>query len=323
MVCPRWIDTRTQPIAIRDVVGALAALADPTTPAPSEVQLGGADVLSYREMMRRYAAAAGRRAPLVVRVPVLTPRLSSYWLGARDAGRHRRRAPAGPGPERRDARAHAAAAPGSTTSRWASTTPCERPWPKTPGRLLPCPPSSSPPWPRCWPPPSWACARCSSRRSPSGCASCATSTTRPRSTARPARCARCSRPRSCCPPSAIDAMWSPRVPRAPGAHLLALPHARDARPHPRLLHRGRALRLPALPAAEAPDLPGARVRDGRPPRRRALAHRARAARRPPRARRRRLPGDRRRAPPRRRSPAWSTSPSRSRWPTSTPPSPRA
>ena len=81
MVCPRWIDTRTQPIAIRDVVGALAALADPATPATSEVQLGGADVLSYREMMYRYAAAAGRRAPLVVRVPVLTPRLSSYWLG--------------------------------------------------------------------------------------------------------------------------------------------------------------------------------------------------------------------------------------------------
>ncbi len=80
MVCPRWIDTHTQPIAIRDVVGALAALADPAAHMPSEVQLGGADVLSYRDMMRRYAAVAGRRAPLVVRVPVLTPRLSSYWL---------------------------------------------------------------------------------------------------------------------------------------------------------------------------------------------------------------------------------------------------
>jgi uncharacterized protein YbjT (DUF2867 family) len=79
MICPRWIDTRTQPIAIRDVVAALATLA--IEDAPSEVHLGGADVLSYREMMRRFAAAAGRRAPLVVRVPVLTPRLSSYWLG--------------------------------------------------------------------------------------------------------------------------------------------------------------------------------------------------------------------------------------------------
>jgi uncharacterized protein YbjT (DUF2867 family) len=79
MICPRWIDTRTQPIAIRDVVGALAALA--VEDAPPEVQLGGADVLSYREMMHRFAAAAGRREPLVIRVPVLTPRLSSYWLG--------------------------------------------------------------------------------------------------------------------------------------------------------------------------------------------------------------------------------------------------
>lgn len=79
MVCPRWIDTRTQPVAIRDVVAALASLAG--TDAPGEVQLGGADVLSYREMMHRYAAVAGRRAPLVLRVPVLTPRLSSYWLG--------------------------------------------------------------------------------------------------------------------------------------------------------------------------------------------------------------------------------------------------
>jgi uncharacterized protein YbjT (DUF2867 family) len=80
MVCPRWIDTRTQPVAIRDVVGALAALADPATHVANEIQLGGADVLSYRDMMLRYAAVAGHRAPLVVRVPVLTPRLSSYWL---------------------------------------------------------------------------------------------------------------------------------------------------------------------------------------------------------------------------------------------------
>jgi uncharacterized protein YbjT (DUF2867 family) len=80
MICPRWIDTRTQPVAIRDVVGALAALARPDEPAPAEVQIGGADVLSYREMMSRFAVQAGRRAPLIVRVPVLTPRLSSYWV---------------------------------------------------------------------------------------------------------------------------------------------------------------------------------------------------------------------------------------------------
>lgn len=80
MVAPRWVDTRTQPIAIRDVCTALAALAAHPGP-PGEVQLGGADVLTYREMILRYARVAGRRRPRMVRVPVLTPRLSSYWVG--------------------------------------------------------------------------------------------------------------------------------------------------------------------------------------------------------------------------------------------------
>jgi uncharacterized protein YbjT (DUF2867 family) len=80
MVTPRWIDTNTQPIAISDVVGALAALAD-RDDAPGEVELGGADVLTYREMMRRYAQIAGRRGRPTISVPVLTPRLSSYWVG--------------------------------------------------------------------------------------------------------------------------------------------------------------------------------------------------------------------------------------------------
>jgi uncharacterized protein YbjT (DUF2867 family) len=79
MVCPRWIDTRTQPIAIDDVVATLAALRDRDDVA-GEVQLGGPEVLSYREMMDRTADALGRRRPLVVRVPVLSPRLSSYWV---------------------------------------------------------------------------------------------------------------------------------------------------------------------------------------------------------------------------------------------------
>ncbi len=79
MVCPRWIDTRTQPIALDDVVAALHALRDRPQIA-GDVELGGADVLTYREMMARTARAMGRRPPLVVRVPVLTPRLSSYWV---------------------------------------------------------------------------------------------------------------------------------------------------------------------------------------------------------------------------------------------------
>lgn len=79
MVCPRWIDTRTQPIAIDDVVGALAALRD-RGDVTGDVQLGGPRPLSYRAMMDETADAMDRRHPLVVRVPVLTPRLSSYWV---------------------------------------------------------------------------------------------------------------------------------------------------------------------------------------------------------------------------------------------------
>ena len=79
MVCPRWIDTRTQPIALDDVVAALHRLRD-RDDVVGDVELGGPDVLSYREMMDRPARAMGRRPPLVVRVPVLTPRLSSYWV---------------------------------------------------------------------------------------------------------------------------------------------------------------------------------------------------------------------------------------------------
>jgi uncharacterized protein YbjT (DUF2867 family) len=79
MITPRWLDTRSQPVAIADVARALAALAE-LDEAPAEVQLGGADVLSYREMIARTASAMGRRKPLVIPVPLLTPRLSSHWV---------------------------------------------------------------------------------------------------------------------------------------------------------------------------------------------------------------------------------------------------
>jgi uncharacterized protein YbjT (DUF2867 family) len=79
MVCPRWIDTRSQPIAVQDVARTLADVGE-RPEAPGEVQLGGADVLTYREMMQRTAGLLGRRTPAIVRVPVLSPRLSSYWV---------------------------------------------------------------------------------------------------------------------------------------------------------------------------------------------------------------------------------------------------
>jgi uncharacterized protein YbjT (DUF2867 family) len=80
MIAPRWVDTRSQPVALEDVVRTLADVAR-REPSPGEIQLGGADVLTYREMMERFARLQGRRIrPRIVRVPVLTPRLSSYWV---------------------------------------------------------------------------------------------------------------------------------------------------------------------------------------------------------------------------------------------------
>ena len=79
MITPRWVDTRSQPVAIGDVVRALADAGELEDP-PAEVQVGGAEVLTYREMMRRTAAVLERRPPLILKVPVLTPRLSSYWV---------------------------------------------------------------------------------------------------------------------------------------------------------------------------------------------------------------------------------------------------
>jgi uncharacterized protein YbjT (DUF2867 family) len=79
MIAPRWVETRTQPVAIADAVRALIAVAE-TDEVPAEVQLGGADVLTYREMMSRYATLAGRRRRVLLKVPMFTPRLSSYWV---------------------------------------------------------------------------------------------------------------------------------------------------------------------------------------------------------------------------------------------------
>jgi uncharacterized protein YbjT (DUF2867 family) len=79
MITPKWLETRSQPVAIADVVDTLASLAV-RDEAPAEVQLGGADVLTYREMLRRFAAVQGRRQPLLLPVPLFTPRLSSYWV---------------------------------------------------------------------------------------------------------------------------------------------------------------------------------------------------------------------------------------------------
>jgi uncharacterized protein YbjT (DUF2867 family)/uncharacterized protein YndB with AHSA1/START domain len=79
MVAPRWVLTRAQPIAAKDVVRYLVECLDLPTTAGRTYEIGGADVMTYRDMMLGYAGARGLRRAIVV-VPVLTPRLSSYWV---------------------------------------------------------------------------------------------------------------------------------------------------------------------------------------------------------------------------------------------------
>ena len=78
MITPRWVGTRCQPIGIRDVLDYLAGALDHPD-LTGIVEIGGPDVLSYGDMMRAYARLRGLRR-LMIPVPVLTPRLSSYWV---------------------------------------------------------------------------------------------------------------------------------------------------------------------------------------------------------------------------------------------------
>lgn len=81
MVTPSWVDTRCQPIAIRDVVRYLVEVLEVEETAGRVLEIGGPEVLSYREMMAIYAHEAGLRKRLIIPVPVLSPRLSSHWVG--------------------------------------------------------------------------------------------------------------------------------------------------------------------------------------------------------------------------------------------------
>lgn len=81
MTTPRWVDNRIQPIAIRDVLRYLVGAAAMPDDVSRGFDIGGPDVLTYRDMMQRYAAVAGLPRRVIVGVPVLTPRLSSLWVG--------------------------------------------------------------------------------------------------------------------------------------------------------------------------------------------------------------------------------------------------
>lgn len=79
MICPRWIDTRGQPIAVENVIEYLAGcLLKPKT-AGKTYDIGGPEIITYRELMMTYARIRGLNR-LIFTVPVLTPHLSSYWI---------------------------------------------------------------------------------------------------------------------------------------------------------------------------------------------------------------------------------------------------
>jgi uncharacterized protein YbjT (DUF2867 family) len=80
MVTPRWVRNRIQPIAIRDVIRYLAAWASLPGEVNRSFDIGGPEVLTYIEMMQRYARVAGLRRRLIIPVPVLSPSLSSHWV---------------------------------------------------------------------------------------------------------------------------------------------------------------------------------------------------------------------------------------------------
>ena len=79
MATPRWVRSRTQPIALHDLLEYLVRIAEVPETASQTYDVGGPDTISYAEMMRTFGRVTGRRVR-VLSLPVLTPRLSSYWL---------------------------------------------------------------------------------------------------------------------------------------------------------------------------------------------------------------------------------------------------
>jgi len=79
MITPSWVSTPTQPVALDDVARYLAGVCGNDATLGRSFDVGGPEVMTYRQMIERIAVLRGRR-PLIVEVPVLTPRLSSLWL---------------------------------------------------------------------------------------------------------------------------------------------------------------------------------------------------------------------------------------------------
>jgi uncharacterized protein YbjT (DUF2867 family) len=79
MVCTRWIETRCQPIDIRDMVAYLIGCLRETATVGLSLDAGGPEILTYRDMMETYARVRNLKR-LIITVPVLTPKLSTYWV---------------------------------------------------------------------------------------------------------------------------------------------------------------------------------------------------------------------------------------------------
>jgi uncharacterized protein YbjT (DUF2867 family) len=81
MTTPKWVMNKTHTIAIRDVLWYLRKTATLEKPVAGIFDIGGPEVLSYADMMQKFAKLSGLRRRLIIRVPVLTPKLSSLWIG--------------------------------------------------------------------------------------------------------------------------------------------------------------------------------------------------------------------------------------------------
>jgi hypothetical protein len=81
MTTPKWVANKTQPIAIRDVLYYLKSAASLPAPIGGIYDIGGPEVLTYENMMQKFAKISGLRKRKIIKIPVLTPSLSSLWIG--------------------------------------------------------------------------------------------------------------------------------------------------------------------------------------------------------------------------------------------------
>ncbi|NNE02887.1 MAG: SDR family oxidoreductase [Eudoraea sp.] len=79
MITPKWVLTKTQPIAIRDIINFLTGVLGKEETYNDSFDIGGTDILTYKEMLKQYAEVRGFKN-WILTVPVMTPKLSSYWL---------------------------------------------------------------------------------------------------------------------------------------------------------------------------------------------------------------------------------------------------